>query len=570
MKNKMNLKRLLLSTGATFALFVYIISFAACSNHILDIEEALQTKSTPPTTSTTPEGGGAMTTPTPEPTPTPPAPEPNPEPELYDYKIIPLNDNWHFSIFNEYLDIATCKSVTDDSITFTLNRELNPNDGMLQVIFGDDNYEADKIYVCSYKIQGPVPADATDSIMSVVLWVTKTQGYRFSTYNSSGPTQTSFSTTCDITETGGILFFPLIPGEYTISDVSVTETPTSPAPTTYTVTATSGEHGIISVDKTIAAAGETVIITLLPDSGYVRNTLTATDSSGNNQILNNSAVKQYSFTMPESNVTVNGTFKTVGTITMKTGLDINTIFKNNVSFYIFGGAEKFVHSEILPTGVTTFTLSQDSSEEHVYAWLDGKTIKFYAEGYTDSNKKIPLNVDSSRLFYDCTSLKEINMIFFDTSEVKDMSYMFDGCQNLSELNISNFDTSRVRDMRCMFDYCKKLSALDIFNFDTSNVYDMTFMFSGCENLSELNLSSFDTSIVDQMRGMFDGCLLLAKIIVGDNFDTSKVTGSSNMFNLCKSLVGEAGTSYNDSNPKDKTYARIDGGPSSPGYFTSGN
>ena len=92
----------------------------------------------------------------------------------------------------------------------------------------------------------------------------------------------------------------------------------------------------------------------------------------------------------------------------------------------------------------------------------------------------------------------------------------------------------------------------------------------CENLSELNLSSFDTSIVDQMRGMFDGCLLLAKIIVGDNFDTSKVTGSSNMFNLCKSLVGEAGTSYNDSNPKDKTYARIDGGPSSPGYFTSGN
>ena len=125
MNSKKNLKRLLLSAGATFALFVYIVSFAACSNHILDIEEALQTKSTPPTTSTTPEGGGA----------TPPAPEPNPEPELYDYKIIPLNDNWHFSIFNEYLDIATCKSVTDDSITFTLNRELNPNDGMLQVIF---------------------------------------------------------------------------------------------------------------------------------------------------------------------------------------------------------------------------------------------------------------------------------------------------------------------------------------------------------------------------------------------------------------------------------------------------
>ena len=40
-----------------------------------------------------------------------------------------------------------------------------------------------------------------------------------------------------------------------------------------------------------------------------------------------------------------------------------------------------------------------------------------------------------------------------------------------------------------------------------------------------------------------------------------------MFDVCYSLVGGKGTAYSSSNPKDKTYAHIDGGPSNPGYFT---
>jgi len=40
-----------------------------------------------------------------------------------------------------------------------------------------------------------------------------------------------------------------------------------------------------------------------------------------------------------------------------------------------------------------------------------------------------------------------------------------------------------------------------------------------------------------------------------------------MFNVCYSLVGGKGTAYSSSNPKDKTYAHIDGGTSNPGYFS---
>ena len=43
-----------------------------------------------------------------------------------------------------------------------------------------------------------------------------------------------------------------------------------------------------------------------------------------------------------------------------------------------------------------------------------------------------------------------------------------------------------------------------------------------------------------------------------------------MFENCTSLVGGKGTTWNASNPIDKTYAHIDGGTSNPGYFTDKN
>ena len=146
------------------------------------------------------------------------------EPKLYEYYDLPVNDSWHLSAFNEYQDdMVTCKSATEDSITFTLNRELTQPNGMLQVVFGDKAYEEGKTYVFSYKIKGPVPDGATSNLMNVCCWVTKTQESRFSTYNNTSPTETSFSMNCDTTEKGGLLFFPEIPGEYTISDVAVIE-----------------------------------------------------------------------------------------------------------------------------------------------------------------------------------------------------------------------------------------------------------------------------------------------------------------------------------------------------------
>ena len=112
-----------------------------------------------------------------------------------------------------------------------------------------------------------------------------------------------------------------------------------------------------------------------------------------------------------------------------------------------------------------------------------------------------------------------------------------------------------------------MTSVNLIHFNTSNVTTMNYMFGYCKNLTNLDLSSFDTSNAANMSQMFYTCDNLTTIYVGPNWTTSSVTNSTSMFSSCTALVGGNGTAYNDSNPKDKTYARVDEGTSSPGYFT---
>ena len=98
------------------------------------------------------------------------------------------------------------------------------------------------------------------------------------------------------------------------------------------------------------------------------------------------------------------------------------------------------------------------------------------------------------------------------------------------------------------------------------VTSMSYMFAGSK-ATILDLSSFDTSKVTDMERMFYLNSNLKTIYASDNFNTNAVTSSAGMFDNSTNLVGGAGTTYNRSYV-DKTYARIDGGTSSPGYFTS--
>ena len=56
----------------------------------------------------------------------------------------------------------------------------------------------------------------------------------------------------------------------------------------------------------------------------------------------------------------------------------------------------------------------------------------------------------SYMFFECSSLKELNLNNFDTNNVISMDYMFSLCSSLKELNLNNFNTNNVTNMFNIF------------------------------------------------------------------------------------------------------------------------
>lgn len=126
------------------------------------------------------------------------------------------------------------------------------------------------------------------------------------------------------------------------------------------------------------------------------------------------------------------------------------------------------------------------------------------------------NPDSSSLFgglsmdgYNYANLKTVDLTYFDTSRVTNMSSMFDygfsgQTSNGSQLHTIIFgdkwDTSQVTDMSFMFSGQEQLTSLDLSSFDTSRVTDMMSMFSWCSSLTNLDIrnATFNTTSYSYM------------------------------------------------------------------------
>ncbi len=173
------------------------------------------------------------------------------------------------------------------------------------------------------------------------------------------------------------------------------------------------------------------------------------------------------------------------------------------------------------------------------------------------------NVTNMSGMFQNSKATTLDLSNFDTSNATNMNYMFSSSE-ATTLDLSSFNTSNVTDMTEMFSESSVIN-LDLSSFNTSNVTDMSCMFRDSV-ATTIDLSSFNTSNVTSMYGMFVGSANLKTIYASDKFNTNAVTSSSIMFYNTNNLVGGNGTKYNSSYI-DKTYARIDGGTSSPGYFT---
>lgn len=173
------------------------------------------------------------------------------------------------------------------------------------------------------------------------------------------------------------------------------------------------------------------------------------------------------------------------------------------------------------------------------------------------------NVTNMSLMFCYSKATNIDVSKFNTGKVTTMKMMFHDTV-AANIDVSSFNTSNVTDMSEMFSNCAS-TALNVKSFNTSKVKDMSGMFESTI-IKELDLSSFNTRNVTNMNKMFYGIPNLKTIYVSNNFVTSKVTSSTNMFKDSTKLVGGFGTIYSSSKI-DKTYARIDKCNVS-GYFTN--
>ena len=245
------------------------------------------------------------------------------------------------------------------------------------------------------------------------------------------------------------------------------------------------------------------------------------------------------------------------------------------------------------------TWSTSNPKDKTYARIDGGTSNpgYFTEKnppvayacYTPSNTTLTFYYDylrSSRMgttyslntgstypawYTDGTNANVTKVVFnssFADARPTTTGSWFQNMENLQSITGMRYlNTSEVTYMAYMFFNCSGLTGIDLSHFNTSRVTTMRTMFGSCQALESLNLSSFNTSQVTNMEYMFSNCTNLRTVYVGNGWSTAAVTYSSNMFEGCTSLVGGQGTTWSSSNPKGKTYAHIDGGPSNPGYFT---
>ena len=346
----------------------------------------------------------------------------------------------------------------------------------------------------------------------------------------------------------------------------------------YSVTVAGGiEHGTVTAKPAPAAAGETVTLTVTPDSGYagaiaIKNASGEDISSSVSLSQDSEDTTKWTFTMPEGTVTVSAIFEDTTPFddTLKTGDEINWILKSKLN----SSAKHFKKSITRNASATEYL----DLNNKIPVWYDSisETIYYYIPASCTSLK---MNENSSHMFNEMKYLTSIEINGFDTSAVTNMWAMFYGCLALESLDLSNFNTSKVENMYVMFANCRALKSLDLSSFDTSNVAmmeamfescislaslnlgdrfhtsnvgHMSRMFKGCQELTTLDVSRFDTSAALYMQGMFWGCSKLTTLNVS-GFDTSKVTDMSRMFSGCSKLTTLNVSGFDTSNVTDMGY-----------------
>ena len=191
-------------------------------------------------------------------------------------------------------------------------------------------------------------------------------------------------------------------------------------------------------------------------------------------------------------------------------------------------------------------IGANAAEAYACYTPENNTLTFYYDNYRNSRSGTTYDLNTDHHDPDWLSYDVTNVVFH-----------------------SSFANARPTTTYAWFYAMRQLQSIEGLSYlNTSEVTNMDWMFGYCSSLKSLDLSSFNTAIVTDMDYMFNGCTSLQTIYAGSGWRTNTVSSSLSMFSDCSSLKGGRGTTWNSSNPTDKTYAHIDGGSNNPGYLST--
>ena len=311
----------------------------------------------------------------------------------------------------------------------------------------------------------------------------------------------------------------------------------APVGTTYLNPNSKGMFQWFTKMETIDLAGfDTSEVTSMNTMFYTMNSLKSIDVSGFNT----------------SNVTdMYAMFDQTGVIEQLNVSNFDTSNVTDMKWMFFG------LNKLKKLNLTNFNTSKVTN---MYGMFDAMTDVSEIKFGTNFNTRNVTNM--GRMFSRTSSIQQLDLSHFNTGNVIAMNDMFSLMTSLTQINFgANFDTSNVTDMTGMFYQSTSLVNLDLSHFNTRKVKTMNSMFSQMSGLTILDISNFETPSLEDAGSMFaidpgfsDN---LEKIYVNQDFDTSKLTSSTNAFIRRNRLRGGNGSYLSDPSTADKTWLRVD-------------
>ena len=141
---------------------------------------------------------------------------------------------------------------------------------------------------------------------------------------------------------------------------------------TNTVSASTASNGKVSLDKSTAKKGNTVTVTVTPDAGYQLDKLTVTDAKGKTVDVTDKGNGKFTFTMPDSKVTITPTFSKIEDVKPS-----KTNFDDVASSAWYADAVQYVTDKGLMNGTGEGKFSPETATTRgmivtILARLDGK------------------------------------------------------------------------------------------------------------------------------------------------------------------------------------------------------